>query len=100
MEERLNAFLARKSAASSPLGRALLSREAMVLREEAEGWLERLTAHEAEWLTALRELDVRWAKGDPSARSCEVLGAFAHAFAYLGRWRDTVRDRAFALLEP
>ncbi len=99
LEEKLNAFLSRKNAAASPLSRALLAREAMTIREEAETWLARLTLHEVEWMTALREFDARWQGDDLAARSCEVLALFAQTFAYLGRWHDTVRDRAFALVE-
>ena len=99
LEGKLNAFLARRNAASSPLGRALLAREAMTLREAAEAWLVHLAAHESEWLKALRELDARWHEEDPAARSCEALALFAQTFAYLGRWRDTVRERSFALAE-
>lgn len=100
LEERMNALLERKNAVSSPLGRALLAREAMPLHEEAEAWLGRLAAHEAEWTAALQEWDARWEANEPTARSCEVLATFAHAFAYLERWREAVRNRAFALLEP
>lgn len=100
LEGRMSTFLARKGVSSSPLGRAMLAREGVLLREEAEEWLVQLAEHELEWLTALREWDARWEENDSAARSCEMLAMFAQAFVYLERWRETVRSRALALMEP
>ena len=92
---RLTEFLARRTAATSPLARALLAGEEAVLRREFNATLAQLELAEAGGLDEVRVLDSTWRETDAAAVAA-LTGCF-HRLAYLGRWLAQSRESLFAL---
>jgi curved DNA-binding protein CbpA len=93
--KNIDAFLPRKSAATSALSRALLSREASAVRHEAQTRLAQLETQHAAALEDLQAFDARWEPRPPDA--AVRLRDFYGRFAYLSRWIEQLRERLFQL---
>ena len=92
---KIDALLAKKAAAPSALGRALLAREELGLQEAAQERLAELERLNVEALEELQAFDARWEPRPPDAAG-QVHG-FYQRFAYLSRWTDQLRERLFQL---
>ncbi|MGB8166495.1 MAG: DnaJ domain-containing protein [Chthoniobacteraceae bacterium] len=92
---RLDAFLARRNAASSPLARALLATEGAMLRRELAAVRERLETTEAATTEEVRALDSTWT--EPATATANELACLFHRLAYLGRWLAQTREALFTL---
>ncbi len=95
LRRRLDDFLSRRNAATSPLTRALLAAEESVLRRDLTAAQERIAAAESLALEELRALDSGWS--DPAAESADTLTHLYHRLAYLTRWLAQTREALFTL---
>lgn len=86
--QKADAFLPKKAAASGALAKALLSREEAALRAELEEISARLNGKMTVATEDLRMLD---------GRDRDALLDLYQRFAYLGRWLEQLRERAFQL---
>ena len=91
-----DAILAKKSAATSALAKALLAREEFAAREKVEATLEQLDALHATATAELQVFDARWMNDRPP-EAAAVLHDFYQRFAYLSRWLEQLRERLFQL---
>ena len=91
----IDALFARKAAAPSALARALLARQEMTFREQAETRLAELETLHAAGLTELADFDAQWDAHPPN--SAARLHEFYQRFAYLSRWTEQLRERLFQL---
>lgn len=95
LRRRLDDFLARRNAATSPLTRALLAAEESVLRRDLTAAQERIEAAESRATQELHVLDSRW--NDSAAQSADELTRIYHRLAYLTRWLAQTREALFTL---
>ena len=97
--QAVDAFLARKAAATGALARALLAREEWTLREQVETRLAELETLHANALNDLRRFDAEgW--GNDHARPPGAAGTMRELrdrLSYLGRWTEQFRERLFQL---
>ena len=93
--QEIDAFLVKKAAVPSALGKALLARAGFALREKAEARLEELATLHANAVQELRNFDSRWSPRPADAPA--QLHDFYQRFAYLTRWTDQLRERLFQL---
>lgn len=91
--QRVDAFRPQKEAATGALARALLARQDAGLRAEVREWSARLEGKMAAATADLQALDAGWDARRDGAGLLELY----HRFAYLGRWLEQLRERAFAL---
>ena len=92
----LERFLARQSAAASPLARALLAAEKATHRRDLDAALAQLTAAHAAALAALRTLDAAW-DAQPSAADWANLAPLQTRLAFLAKWTTQLREALFKL---
>ncbi len=92
---RLGDLLARRTAANSPLSRALLAGEEAALRRDLHAVLAQLEATEANALAEVRVLDATWRETD--AEAVNALTRHFHRLAYLARWLTQTREALFTL---
>ncbi len=95
VRRRLDAFLEKRKAATSPLARALLASEENELSRELHTTLGQLEAAETASLAEVRLLDADW--GAPAAPAIASLVGAYHRLAYLARWLAQTRESLFAL---
>ena len=91
-----DALLAKKSAASSALAKALLAREEHAAREKVEAALDALGALLDEAEGQLQGFDALWTADRP-ADGADTLLSLYQQFAYLSRWTEQLRKRLFQL---
>ena len=91
----LERFLARQSAAASPLARALLAAEKAAHRRDLEAALAQLTAAHAAAFAELRALDTAW--DSDTAAALENLAPLQARFAFLAKWTAQLREDLFKL---
>lgn len=92
--QAIDALLAKKTAASSALAKALLAREEFSLREKAEARLEELESFHAAAVAELQAFDAEWKE---RLHDAGRLHDFYQRFAYLSRWSGQTRERLFEL---
>lgn len=97
--QAVDRFLARKTAATAALARALLAREEWTLREQVETRLAELETLHTNALDDLRWFDAEgWGDGGaPPAGAAETLRELRDRLSYLGRWTEQFRERLFQL---
>jgi curved DNA-binding protein CbpA len=95
VRRRLDALLAKRKAASSPLTRALLASEEADLRRDLRVALGRLETAEIASLEEVRCLDSDWLTSPPASVASVVL--LFHRLAYLSRWLAQTRESLFVL---
>ena len=91
-----DAILAKKSAATSALAKALLAREEHATREKVETTLGQLDTLHAAATAELQAFDARWTGSHPP-ETAATLHDFYQRFAYLSRWLEQLRERLFQL---
>lgn len=91
--QKADAFLPRKAAAPGALAKALLAGEETALRAGLRDQLTRLEETYARALADLQALDAAWQGGRDGAALLDLY----HRFAYLSRWLEQLRERAFQL---
>lgn len=96
IRRRLDDLLAKRSAASSPLTRALRSGDESTLRRELEIVRDALETTESAAFAEVREIDANW----PAPEQSERLAGLCHRLSYLKRWRDQVGEALFTLSLP
>ena len=94
--QQSSAFLSRKQAATSALGKALLSSEEMRLREALEALNEEIETQWQHLESCLPACDERIALSD--AAVWPDLQALQARFAYLAKWRAQIRERLLGLM--
>lgn len=92
-----DAFLQKRSAASSPLARALLAADQAALRRDLDAALAQLTAAHDSALAELRALDAAWP--DPAPADLVALASLQARFAFLAKWTAQLREDIFKLGE-
>jgi curved DNA-binding protein CbpA len=95
LRRRLDAHLAQRKAATSPLSRALLAGDEAALRRDLTAALERLEVAQSAALAELKSSDAAWQEAAPIPR--EALLGLSHRLAYLARWSTQLREALFAL---
>lgn len=93
--QEIDALFAKKAAAPSALAKALLARQELVLREQAEARLAELENLHASALVELDAFDRLWTTHPPNLAA--KLHEFYQRFAYLSRWTEQLRERLFQL---
>ena len=88
-------FLQKRSAASSPLARALLAAEQSALRLDLDTALAQLTTSHDTALAELRALDTAWPSHTPA--DLETLATLQARFAFLAKWTAQLREDLFKL---
>jgi len=90
-----DAFLKKRSAASSSIARALLLPEQLALQEELEKWLAELETERQNNVVLLHSLDTLWLAGESHPQRTEVVAALeqlVQLFGYLDKWIAQIRE--------
>ena len=92
---RVDAFLGRRNAAGSAVGRAMMAGEQLALRAEVEEWMETLQHRAAVLVEELKGADRFWTLG--GERDAAKLLRLHQSFAFVTRWTEQARERLFVL---
>jgi curved DNA-binding protein CbpA len=91
----VEAFLKKQSSTSSPLAKALLSKEQYQLQEKLEEVISILHQKHESLLARLSEADALWFTDRPAA--LQLLPALWQSFGYLSKWLANLRESLFRL---
>lgn len=101
MKHTSDTFLKKRSAATSPLAKALLMGEQLELQEKLEAWLAELEEEKERGMAVLPALDALWqesAEAENAAHAGQrsevlvALGELAQLLGYLDKWIAQVRE--------
>ena len=91
----VDAFLNKRSAAVSPLAKALLSTEQYEVQERLEETITSLQEKQDSLLSQVRELDAVWSGS--RAAAMEALPVLWQSLGYVAKWLATLRESLFRL---
>lgn len=93
--QRVDVFLKKHAASTSPLSRALISKEQYQVQEQLEQMIASLQQKQESLLERVREADALWVEDRPAALG--LLAVLWQSLGYAGKWLGALRESLFRL---
>jgi curved DNA-binding protein CbpA len=88
--QKLETFLNKEESARSPIARAMLAPEKMMVMDAVETQIAALNEIRETLLEEIREIDRAWPRD--AASGAQRLAAIAHSLAFVGKWLAQLRE--------